>query len=189
MSTNLSDTVKISQALPENASALSKLLAKTWLATYPNEEFDISIEDINRRVYGTSGERLEQSIHKWERIISEIGPNKLILTAKTGHAIIGMVGANIDDNELSRGNITALYVLPEAQGNGVGTKLMTAALAWLGKTEDICVVVASYNQKAIGFYKRFGFQETGNQIEDLSARRTGDKEIPEIEMILKRSRD
>jgi predicted GNAT family N-acyltransferase len=67
----------------------------------------------------------------------------------------------------------------------VGAQLMQQCLTWLGSDHEIFVVVASYNNKAIEFYRRFGFVETGKHIEDTSAKERGDKEIPEIEMVRK----
>lgn len=51
-----------------------------------------------------------------------------------------------------------MYVAPEAQGKGVGSKLMNQVLDWYGRDQDIYLEVVSYNQNAINFYKRFGFR-------------------------------
>jgi ribosomal protein S18 acetylase RimI-like enzyme len=62
--------------------------------------------------------------------------------------------------------IRRIYVLQESVGRGVGSKLMSASLdearqhacdiAWLGVWEK--------NQRAIDFYRRWGFREAGSHI-------------------------
>lgn len=50
-----------------------------------------------------------------------------------------------------------LYVLPEAQGLGLGKRLTDAALAHFPGAAEICLFVKNDNVKAIGFYERAGF--------------------------------
>jgi len=50
-----------------------------------------------------------------------------------------------------------LYVLPDAQGHGLGTKLTDAAIAHFSPAREIALFVKNDNVKAIGFYQRAGF--------------------------------
>jgi RimJ/RimL family protein N-acetyltransferase len=43
--------------------------------------------------------------------------------------------------------------------------------------------VASYNQKAISFYEKFGFKKTGKSVIEDVARFPSGATIPEIEMV------
>jgi ribosomal protein S18 acetylase RimI-like enzyme len=47
-----------------------------------------------------------------------------------------------------------LYVLPEAQGHGLGTKLTDTAIAHFSPAREMALFVKNDNAKAIGFYKR-----------------------------------
>jgi ribosomal protein S18 acetylase RimI-like enzyme len=172
----------IAKAVPADAKAISGVLAKTWLATYPNAELGITEQDIRLRVEGAHGERITSGIQKWRERIESTGPNSEIFVARLDDKIVGAASSVIEDGQHRVG---AIYVLPEAQGKGVGAKLMNKMLDWLGSNQDIYVVVASYNQTAIDFYKRFGFKETGRQIEDASGKAGGYKQIPEMEMVLR----
>jgi len=59
------------------------------------------------------------------------------------------------------GHIGAMYVLPDYQGRGIGTRLMQEALAWLGTQQEITLWAAVFNPRPIAFYQRFGFVENG----------------------------
>ena len=50
-----------------------------------------------------------------------------------------------------------LYVLPEAQGLGLGTLLTDTAIAHFSPASEIALFVKNDNVKAIGFYERTGF--------------------------------
>lgn len=95
--------------------------------------------------------------------------------------VVGFVAPGIMDGQR---RIGAIYVLPGMQGRGIGSKLLEKAINWHGRNEDIFLHVASYNSNAIDFYKRNGFTETDRDIIDETANQSGDKEIPEIEMVL-----
>ena len=84
-------------------------------------------------------------------------------------------------------SVGALYVLPETQGIGLGSKLIEKILGWHKSDENnIYLRVASYNQNAIDFYKRFGFESTDNIVVD-EGNIYGNTKIPEIEMMRKAS--
>ena len=50
-----------------------------------------------------------------------------------------------------------LYVLPEAQGLGLGTILTDTAIAYFAPAKEMSLFVKNDNVKAIGFYQRAGF--------------------------------
>lgn len=80
------------------------------------------------------------------------------------------------------GEIVALYVLEEFQGNGLGRRLMESCLAWLPRPR-VALFVLEGNQKAIGFYEHMGFRLTGHTIEERIAGET----VTELEMVLEKN--
>jgi ribosomal protein S18 acetylase RimI-like enzyme len=54
-----------------------------------------------------------------------------------------------------------LIVAPKYQGKGVAQKLMDTALDWLGSDTNVKLGVIHYNQRAIAFYEKYGFKDTG----------------------------
>lgn len=51
-----------------------------------------------------------------------------------------------------------LMVHPDYHGTDVSTLLMKIGIAWLGEDNDIWLNVIRHNERAIRFYKRFGFE-------------------------------
>lgn len=181
--TNTMDKVTITQAQPKDAEAIHHVRATTWLATYPNAEHGITKEAIRRRVEGEHGELVASSIAAWKERIKTAGVTTQPYVARLDGKVVGFGGPMIIDGIRWVG---ALYVLPEAQGFGIGSQLMQKILDWHGNDEDIFLAVAEYNTKSIRFYERFGFQVTGKKLEDKPAVQSGNVEIPEIEMVLER---
>ncbi len=176
----MNESIVIELATPEDAESVNTVLRQTWLDTYPNEEAGITTEDIRLRVEGRNGERIPQRIKRWKDNIESNDRSKAVYVARLNSKVVGMISPVIIDG---RRKVGALYVLPEAQGMGIGSMLMEKGLEWHGNN-DIYLAVASYNQKAINFYKHFGFEQTDTVIED-EGDVYGNTQIPEIEMVRK----
>ncbi|MEJ5914950.1 GNAT family N-acetyltransferase [Pseudokineococcus sp. 1T1Z-3] len=94
--------------------------------------------------------------------------------ARSGDDVVGFVHAEQPaDGEPDEGpederpggeepdaTLAAIYLLRAHQGTGVAERLMSGALAWTGG-RGVRVEVASYNERAIAFYRRHGFSPTG----------------------------
>jgi GNAT superfamily N-acetyltransferase len=61
--------------------------------------------------------------------------------------------------EAGAGEVDSMYVEPAWRRHGVGSELVTRALAWLDqqRAESQCVAVAFDNGPAVAFYRRLGF--------------------------------
>lgn len=79
--------------------------------------------------------------------------------------------------------ISALYLLAEYQGLGLGRMLLEACLSRLVRPR-VALFVLRGNEKAISFYQRMGFSMTGLQLTD----RINGAEITELEMVLNRGK-
>lgn len=175
---------EVELATPADAEGIFDVQRRTWLETYPNEGAGVTREDIRVRLEGVRGELIPHKVDWFKRGIETMGETRAIYVARESGRIIGYVAPSIIED---RRRIGAVYVLPEAQGAGAGGKLLQKAIEWHGRREDIFLRVASYNAGAIGFYRRYGFAETGTSVKDDAAIQAGHKPIPEIEMVLKAS--
>lgn len=170
----------IGKAKTEDVRQIQDVFYKTWLATYPNDEVGITEEDIeerfkNRFSYEVINKRIEQLIN--------ISEGHLFIVAKKGALVVGVCRL---EKTADYFRIIAIYVLPEYQRKGVGKMFWEEAKKYFGKEKDIIVQVATYNSKAISFYQKLGFVDTGKRFTEENLRMpVSGIAIPEMEMIMK----
>lgn len=171
----MNSQITIAKAVSQDAFGISLVRRKTWLTTYPNKKENITKEDIEAAINERTIE--EEAARRANRIINN--RDIQIWVGKDKSSIIGFIEAQ---KAKERNRISAFYIIPENQNQGIGTEFMIKALKWLGSEKMITCEVASYNTNAIAFYKKFGFKENGITRNEVSKLPSG-KEIPEIEMI------
>ena len=129
--------------------------ARSWLEAYPNEW------------YGITRQWVEEFTANWfddlaiARFADMIGgttasPDSYRRVAERDGKVVGFVFAfrhSPDEVE-----IRALYCDPAVFGTGVGAELMASAMDWAGPA-PAWLNVTPYNERAIRFYRRFGFHE------------------------------
>lgn len=87
------------------------------------------------------------------------------------------------EKELSRNILHAMYVLPEFQGKGIGTKLWKNIVDFFDPKKYIFLHAFESNNTAINFYNKLGFIDSRKRInEDRFTSQSGIT-ISEIEMI------
>ncbi len=167
---------EISIATPEDVEGMQEVFYHGWLATYPNAEHGITVDDIEDRYKDRlSPEKLAQ---RREQAANPL-EGQTTLVAKKDDKVVGLcrVSKHPDRNQLY-----AIYVLPEYHGQGVGTAMWNAAQQYLDASKHTIVEVATYNDKAIEFYKRLGFVDTGKRMSDPKFTMKSGSVIPEMEM-------
>ena len=87
-----------------------------------------------------------------------------ILVARVGERTVGYITTRIDV-EATIGTIPNYAVLPEFQQQGVGRKLIEAALAYLKGEGMACIRIETLDQNEVGtsFYPRLGFELVATQ--------------------------
>lgn len=171
--------IEIDTPHPEDALGAQMVFYHTWLDTYPNKKLNISTDDIKNRF---TDRLTDDGIAKMAEQILHPKPNTLFLVARNGKDIIGVCRLKKDEKNNELG---AIYVLPEYQGMKVGFSLWLEAQKFFDYGKDIIVKVADYNEKAIGFYKKLGFIDTGKRFFDEKHKMKSGAVIPEMEMIIK----
>lgn len=73
--------------------------------------------------------------------------------------------------------IEAIYLLNEVKGSGIGGKLMREFLDWADKSKPCHLAVFSFNDKALGFYSKYGFVKIDKPLQFHEGK------IPFVEMI------
>lgn len=174
----------VEAAVLQDAEAIVHIQMVTWLDTYSSVEHGITREDLHDRLAGAHDELLAGRIEQWRDRIASPTDDRAIFVARIGERIVGYAGPMIVEGER---RIGALYVLPEAQGKGIGGMLLRKAIDWhrqQAPEQAIFLHVVSYNQKAIAFYEKFGFVRTNKEVKDEVAQLPSGAVMPEIEMKL-----
>lgn len=178
-----SSPVEIERAIPNDAEIICDIRDRAWVDAYPNTELGITAKDIEINAKGLHGEFLPRRIaYLKDKLTVADRPDGATFVAKIEGKLVGFVDPSIEDGKR---RIGAIYVAPEAQGTGIGSRLMRQALDWHGQNDDIYLEVVAYNQNAVNFYKRFGFEQTDAVVPEEPNRPDFMKSLPQIEMVLK----
>ncbi|HNW56020.1 MAG TPA: GNAT family N-acetyltransferase [bacterium] len=172
--------ITLTKASPEDVLAIQTVLYKTWLATYPSEEYGITVEDIEARFK----ERFTTSfLEKRRQALACQNDNELFLVAKDQQEIVGICSATRSGD---RNELMAIYVLPSYQGRGIGQIFWQEINKFFDSKLDIFVCLAVYNLAAMKFYQKLGFVDNGRRFtqEKLKMPISGNY-IPEMEMVIK----
>jgi len=177
-------SVEIERAVPDDAEIICDIRDRAWIEAYPNAELGITAEDIKLNAQGRNGEFVPRRIAYFkEQLAKDNGTGLDTIVAKVDGKVVGYVDPRID--ERNRRRIGAIYVAPEAQGRGIGGKLMNRVLNLYGRDQDIFLEVVSFNQNAIKFYEKFGFEKTDVVISEEEGRPDYIKPLPQTEMVLR----
>lgn len=101
----------------------------------------------------------------------------IMLVAARDEAIVGF--ANFWRHAPDEAELTAIYVLPAAQGAGIGTRFVRAGLAELPGVTRLRLSVDRDNLRGRRFYTARGFVVVGERIERLAGH-----DLPLVEMML-----
>ena len=135
--------------------AVQRIRSEAWLDTYPNEAAGISRESIAAITdKWFDFDVLEKQASRLSRIASD--PNSISKIAEDGDKPLGLALA--ERSAMGHQKLDALYVLKEYHGTGIAQELMTQALDWFDLSKPISLEVVAYNDRAIAFYKKYGFE-------------------------------
>lgn len=166
--------IEVTLASPEDAEAIVRIQASVWLATYPNETYGITYEDIQGMGLDNS-----EAVRSWKLQIERKPMGQKTFVAKEGGRIVGYCFCRRREGE---SYIQAIYVDLGQQGKGIGRALMGQALAWLGSEKPVSLGVAIYNTDAIAFYKKLGFEKSDEAPESPPPLPSG-KVLPIVKMV------
>ena len=141
----------VNEAQPEDAAGIARVRKETWLATYPNVELGVNVEDILSKDLES-----EQEILNWKKAIENPASARKAFVAKDDETVIGYSQGKKGE---SHNECWGLYVLPAYHGKGIGRELMQKVIDWLGDEKPLELNVATISTSAIELYKSFGFEE------------------------------
>lgn len=170
----------IERAKPEDAEEMVRVHAQSWMETYPNESAGITEDMIRGRMYGQNNEKLRERVGRYKKSIATQDHTHTAFVVRQSGKIVGLSLPHVEKD--GRHRLGAFYLLREVWGKGIGSQLMEKVLEWHGQN-DIYLMVTSYNNRAIKFYEKLGFERTGNHSEISVSEKNNDIKMPEVEMV------
>ena len=134
-------------ASKQDLPAVREILVETWHATYDD-------------IYGV--ERVNEITDSWhaldvlERKLD--APNSEFLVADNGEVVGGMAFASQKEKEIK---LHQLYVHPNYHGGKTGLHLLIEIENSFMDAETISLEVEAKNERAVEFYRKFGFKVVG----------------------------
>jgi ribosomal protein S18 acetylase RimI-like enzyme len=151
--------MEIRTATPVDAEGLAACLVPSWLEAH-RDQIPAHLWERRRR-----GWTVRDSAAAWKRtlieISSESSPRSHVFVATEAGAVLGLVMGTVGGE--GRGEVNALYVVPERQRHGIGRQLLSASLETLGGAgaSSVEVVVLAANAPARRFYEALGARDLG----------------------------
>ena len=146
------------KAIYEDYACIANIHFSSWNAAYA---------ELLPATYVNKANSLPAKVKMWQKII--VHPDVSVWIAYDDNkpqSSVGFIGCfnKGDDCE-----ITTLYVLPEYQGLGIGSQLMTTLLEEVSNStmHQLYLWVLETNTTAMRFYNKFGFVLSGERSEEL----------------------
>jgi ribosomal protein S18 acetylase RimI-like enzyme len=150
--------LSIERATGEDVDLVRDLLSETWVDTYAPHMSRATIEQVTTHWHNR--ELLRSQIEK---------PGDYFAVAKQDCKIIGLITVIVlGPQEL---HLPRLYVHPEHQRKGIGTRLLQAALAEYPDAMVVRLQVEHQNPKGLSYWRKQGFVEVGTNVEQIGADR------------------
>jgi ribosomal protein S18 acetylase RimI-like enzyme len=142
----------IAQGTPSDFTDIEQLVERTIRGAFDHPDLTSDQRAENDRIV---------SIAERNCLAAIDNPDRVIFVAREAAAspVIGFVIALRDSDGMPE--IDWLIVAPEHQGKGAARLLMERALDWVGRDKAVRLGVIHYNARAIAFYKKLGFEDTG----------------------------
>jgi GNAT superfamily N-acetyltransferase len=106
------------------------------------------------------------------------------LLAEEDGTALGFAGFELNCSDLPKAKLHKIYLLPTAQGKGLGKKLIleVADRAKQANQKSLLLNVNKYNQPAIDFYLRIGFVEIYKEVIDIGGGYVMDDVVMELSL-------
>ncbi len=141
----------------EELKLVQSIAHRTWPSTFANI---LSPEQI---------EYMLNWMYSLEMLGSQLEKGHTFLLAEVEGKKLGFAGFELNYTVGPKAKLHKIYLLPEAQGKGAGKALIleVADRAKKAGQKSLLLNVNKYNQKAIDFYLRMGFQEIYKEVIDI----------------------
>ena len=141
----------VRKAQKKDILAIQQVAKESWHETY-RELIPAAIQD----------QFLKQAYS--DEMMAKRIDHSLFLVAESDSNVIGYAAAFQKDGQA---DLSAIYLLPEAKGNGIGTQLLEGVLEALDGVKELYVEVEKGNNSGETFYEAKGFVLVDEYEDDL----------------------
>ncbi len=145
-------TLIIRQMTEDDISFVREIAKTSWFATYDGI-IPMQIQ-----------ERFLEAAYSEKRLFTRL-QNSLFLVAEFGESLVGFANFSAVNNN-GQAELFAIYLLPEAQNNGIGSALLECGIEKIQDITSLTVCVEKDNTIGGHFYKAKGFQQV-EEFDDL----------------------
>ncbi|MFN3761167.1 MAG: GNAT family N-acetyltransferase [Algoriphagus aquaeductus] len=162
----------IRQLSKEELTKVQSIALRTWPSTFANI---LSTEQI---------EYMLNWMYSIEMLESQFEKGHTFLLADEDGKELGFAGFELNYAEGPKAKLHKIYLLPEAQGKGAGKALIleVADRARKSSQKSLLLNVNKYNQMAIDFYLKMGFQEIYKEVIDIGNGYVMDDVVMELDL-------
>lgn len=151
---------RIEYMTENDIEAVTRLRLQSWLDTYPNEAAGVSREWVeNRNAQRVSDEAVQSRLTAFKSDVENGTLHPWVARDRSGR-VIGSVTSCVDKGGAQY--VSSLYVDKDFHGVGVAPALMQKMIESFDSVKPISLTVVSYNERAMTFYKKWGFVTVPN---------------------------
>lgn len=148
-------TVSIRRAQTTDIPGIKRVLEVTWRDTYSALLSESSIAEVTTEWH--SPKALEEEVNR---------PTTFAAVAESSSAgIVAMITAHLHEEVLV---VARLYVLPEFQRQGIGSRLLAESYRAFPQTRRVTLNVEEQNPKGLAFYRKLGFTWVGDTTDNVA---------------------
>jgi GNAT superfamily N-acetyltransferase len=154
-------TFKIDMPKLGDEIGLAPMHIQSWKETYVTPESCLTEEMVDEKL----GHMLTNTEFRKNTISESLeNPSKVFyrVIRNNKNKIAGFFhgSKNEEFNELD-----GIYLLDEVKGSGISGKLMEEFLDWIDKSKPTRLEVFSFNERALNYYKKYGFVKTDKPVQ------------------------
>ncbi len=149
--------ITIEKATTEDTKTIQKIAKETWAVTFAEILSQSQIGYMLEMMYST------------EAIIKQMTEqNHVFFLATEGNKPVGYLSVEANYKGQSKTKIHKIYILPSAQGKGIGKLLIAKAVEVAKEHQNQCLSLnVNRNNVAVKFYETVGFVTTGQENIDI----------------------
>jgi GNAT superfamily N-acetyltransferase len=155
---NVNAMVVVRLAGVDDADAIGRIQVESWRAAYTGLMPDEVI----------AGFDVESRQRLWREWYEQPWPGSVVFVAVHDGHVVGFANSGPCREEVSAGELYAIYVLPTSWGTGAGRALIQRTEEWMRSSGfgEAILWVLDGNDRAERFYRAAGWEQDGRKVDE-----------------------